>query len=204
MALVDWILGHGSLLQRTVGLRKTLRLAGGSRSKTRLDQTDTDTTTHDESVELINGVPTVTWTARDLNEDELALKLATEAPSVTDVLTAKLVEEANATPPEWVQPQGAHDAYLPGAIVTDGPGGDRHQNTLGIPNVWGLTVHGWVNLDATTPTDPQPFVQPTGAHDAYNIGDLVTFEGSTYESQIDANTYSPTAYPAGWLLVTTN
>jgi len=45
------------------------------------------------------------------------------------------------------------------------------------------------------------WTQPTGAHDAYNIGDKVTFEGQVYESTIDANTYSPTDYPAGWNLV---
>ena len=42
------------------------------------------------------------------------------------------------------------------------------------------------------------FVQPTGAHDAYNKGDKVTFEGKHYVSLIDGNVYSPTAYPAGW------
>ena len=42
------------------------------------------------------------------------------------------------------------------------------------------------------------FVQPTGAHDAYNKGDKVTFEGKHYISLMDANVYSPTAYPAGW------
>lgn len=42
------------------------------------------------------------------------------------------------------------------------------------------------------------FIQPTGAHDAYNIGDKVRFAGSVYESLIDANVYSPTAYPQGW------
>lgn len=45
------------------------------------------------------------------------------------------------------------------------------------------------------------WAQPTGAHDAYNIGDKVIFEGQVYESLIDANTYSPTAYPAGWQLI---
>lgn len=45
-----------------------------------------------------------------------------------------------------------------------------------------------------------PFVQPTGAHDAYAIGDCVEFEGANYVSLIDANTYSPSAYPAGWEL----
>ena len=42
------------------------------------------------------------------------------------------------------------------------------------------------------------FVQPTGAHDAYKKGDKVTFNGKRYISLIDANVYSPAAYPAGW------
>ena len=42
------------------------------------------------------------------------------------------------------------------------------------------------------------FVQPTGAHDAYNKSDKVTFEGKHYISLIDGNVYSPAAYPAGW------
>ena len=43
--------------------------------------------------------------------------------------------------------------------------------------------------------------QPTGAHDAYNIGAKVHFPTITdpvYESLIDANVWSPTAYPQGW------
>lgn len=43
--------------------------------------------------------------------------------------------------------------------------------------------------------------QPTGAHDAYKKGDKVLFDGKIYESVIDGNAYSPTAYPAGWKLV---
>ena len=46
------------------------------------------------------------------------------------------------------------------------------------------------------------FVQPTGAHDAYNAGDKVLFEGKIYESTIDANTWSPSDYPQGWKEVT--
>ena len=42
------------------------------------------------------------------------------------------------------------------------------------------------------------WVQPTGAHDAYNTGDKVTYNGKRYISLIDANVYSPDAYPAGW------
>lgn len=42
------------------------------------------------------------------------------------------------------------------------------------------------------------WAQPTGAHDAYNIGDKVIFEGRVYRSLIDGNTWSPAIYPAGW------
>lgn len=42
------------------------------------------------------------------------------------------------------------------------------------------------------------WAQPTGAHDAYNAGDIVNCNGTLYESLIDGNVYSPEAYPAGW------
>ncbi len=40
--------------------------------------------------------------------------------------------------------------------------------------------------------------RPTGAHDAYNIGDIVDYNGTLYKSLINGNTYSPDEYPAGW------
>lgn len=43
--------------------------------------------------------------------------------------------------------------------------------------------------------------QPTGAQDAYNIGDRVWYPDrgdKVYESLIDANVFSPTDYPQGW------
>ena len=46
--------------------------------------------------------------------------------------------------------------------------------------------------------------QPTGAQNAYNKGDRVHYpdaDGPVYESLMDANVYSPEAYPAGWRLV---
>lgn len=42
------------------------------------------------------------------------------------------------------------------------------------------------------------WVQPTGGHDAYNVGDKVIYEGRVYESLIDGNTWSPVDYPQGW------
>lgn len=61
-----------------------------------------------------------------------------------------------------------------------------------------ITPALWVKVSV----DEYPeWVQPTGSADAYNKGDKVTFEGKHYVSLIDANTWSPSAYPAGWELV---
>lgn len=54
------------------------------------------------------------------------------------------------------------------------------------------------------PEEPETypeFVQPTGAHDAYQIGDRVLYNGKVYESTIANNAYSPDAYPQGWKLL---
>ena len=46
--------------------------------------------------------------------------------------------------------------------------------------------------------------QPTGAHDAYNTGDIVDYNGTLYKSLINGNTWSPEAYPQGWEVYTGN
>lgn len=45
------------------------------------------------------------------------------------------------------------------------------------------------------------YVQPTGSHDTYKIGDKVTFEGKKYECLIDGCVWSPKAYPQGWRVI---
>ena len=40
------------------------------------------------------------------------------------------------------------------------------------------------------------WVQPTGAHDTYSLGDLVTHVGQTWESTVDNNSWEPGVY--GW------
>ena len=61
-----------------------------------------------------------------------------------------------------------------------------------------LTPALWVAVSA----DEYPkWAQPAGAHDAYSIGDKVTFEGKKYTSKINSNIWSPTAYPQGWELI---
>ena len=44
--------------------------------------------------------------------------------------------------------------------------------------------------------------QPTGAHDAYQTGDIVNYNGTLYRSLIDGNVWAPDAYPQGWEVVT--
>lgn len=53
------------------------------------------------------------------------------------------------------------------------------------------------------PADEYPeYVPPTGAHNAYNKGDKVTFKGKRYECLQDACVWSPYAYPACWKEIT--
>jgi hypothetical protein len=50
------------------------------------------------------------------------------------------------------------------------------------------------------PGDDYPqWVQPTGGHDAYNIGDRVVWNGNNYESTINANVWAPNV--TGWVLI---
>lgn len=48
---------------------------------------------------------------------------------------------------------------------------------------------------------PKEWVQPDSTN-PYMKGDKVTFEGKIYESLIDSNIWSPTAYAAGWKEIT--
>ena len=53
----------------------------------------------------------------------------------------------------------------------------------------------------TVSLDEYPeWVQPSGAHDAYNIGDKVTYNGQHYVCTSNANVYAPDVY--GWDLIT--
>lgn len=40
--------------------------------------------------------------------------------------------------------------------------------------------------------------RPTGAHDAYNTGDIVNYSGVLKRSKIDGNVWSPDEYPDAW------
>ena len=53
-------------------------------------------------------------------------------------------------------------------------------------------------LWVTVSLDEYPeWVQPTGAHDAYNTGDKVSYNGKHHVCTVDANVYAPDIY--GWV-----
>lgn len=114
----------------------------------------------------------------------------------------------------WQQPTGAHNAYSTGNRVhyptADGP---VYESTID-GNCWSPDVYpsGWKLVEESggeqggeteqpEPSGAPEFVQPTGAHDAYNTGDRVTYGGKVYESTMDGNAYSPDAYPQGWKMI---
>lgn len=141
-------------------------------------------------------------------------------PDATASLYKKMGISASGYP-IWTQPLCAVDAYNIGDIVSYN--GKLYKSIINA-NVWAPDVYpaGWEEYTESTgggdsgetggggttepetpPTETIPdFVQPTGAHDAYKKGDKVKFEGKIYESLIDANVYSPSAYPAGWKEIT--
>lgn len=49
------------------------------------------------------------------------------------------------------------------------------------------------------PADEWPdYVQPTGAHDAYHVGDKITWGGKRWTCKMDGCVWDPGAYPDGW------
>ena len=51
------------------------------------------------------------------------------------------------------------------------------------------------------PTEPEEYPEykaPSGAHDAYNTGDKITFKGKKYVCTMNNCVWSPEVYPQGW------
>lgn len=88
------------------------------------------------------------------------------------------------------------------------------ENSVGDPQLYQV-LQAHTSSDAWTPdtafslykkigvTDQgyPEWVQPLGASDAYNTGDIVSYNGVLYKSTIDGNVWAPDAYPAGWVII---
>lgn len=61
------------------------------------------------------------------------------------------------------------------------------------------TTTGEPTEEPTEPVEEYPeYVQPTGAHDAYKVGDKITYNGKKYICKLDGCVWNPDTYPVGW------
>lgn len=104
-----------------------------------------------------------------------------------------------------------YDAWRPGKAYAVGEFLTYGENSVGDPQLYKVAQAHHSQEDWTPDKTPALYTaigldeegypiwsQPTGAHDAYNSGDIVDYNGVLYESLIDGNVYAPDAYPAGW------
>lgn len=104
-----------------------------------------------------------------------------------------------------------YDAWLVGKAYSVGDFFTYGENSVGDPQLYKVVQAHTSQADWTPNTTPALYVaiglddagypvwsQPTGAHDAYNTGDVVDYNGVLYQSLIDGNVYAPDAYPIGW------
>ena len=66
----------------------------------------------------------------------------------------------------------------------------------------GQASGGGMSAGSETADNWPEYVQPTGAHDAYQVGDQVTYKGSRYTCQLPNCVWAPDVYPSGWEEVT--
>lgn len=110
---------------------------------------------------------------------------------------------------------GVYPAYKAGTTYSVGELFTYGENAVGDPQLYRV-AQAHTSSEVWTP-DANPALytpigltesghtvwsQPTGAHDAYNAGDVVDYNGTLYKSLIDGNVYSPEVYPAGWEVYT--
>jgi hypothetical protein len=103
------------------------------------------------------------------------------------------------------------DLWQPGKTYESGEFVQWGENALGDPQLYKVAQSHLSQADWLPENTPALYIAvgldeqgypiwsaPTGAHDAYNQGDVVSFEGQLYESLVDGNVYSPKENPAGW------
>lgn len=135
------------------------------------------------------------------------LQAAEQFRKALQMFAASLSDEKAMEVATIYDPWQVGKAYSVGDFVTYG------ENSVGDPQLYKVVQAHTSQADWTPDVTAALFVaigldkqgypvwsQPTGAHDAYNKGDIVDYNGTLYESQIDGNTYSPEAYPAGWAI----
>ena len=157
-----------------------------------------DSTNWELSIENVEGVPTEVWTPRAWTAEELTAREQADAEraryetheAILDA-TAALMADAHTDGQPWVQPTGVHDAYTKGITVKhDG----KTWESIVFANVWAPGVSGW--REVVSDGGVAAWVQPTGAHDAYQTNDRVTHNNKTWVSTHANNVWEPGVF--GW------
>ena len=100
--------------------------------------------------------------------------------SVYDVWSGDAVAYYDDEEPEHEQSVVRYDGQLWKCLQS-------HTSQVG----WTPTSAGSLWTLAVPPDVIPEWVQPTGGHDSYNAGDLVTHDGYIWQSEIDANVWEP-------------
>lgn len=101
--------------------------------------------------------------------------------------------------------ENERDELISLARINAVPENSYTENTQQIANLWEY----YQELDARIavlenngstelPEEWPVYVQPAGAHDAYKIGDKITFQDQKYICQMDGCVWDPLTYPQGW------
>lgn len=133
------------------------------------------------------------------------LQMAEQFRKAVQLFAASLSDEKALEIATVYDPWAVGKTYAVGEFVTYG------ENSVGDPQLYKVVQAHTSQADWTPDVSASLFCavgldesgypvwsQPTGAHDAYNMGDIVSYNGVLYESLMDGNTYAPDAYPAGW------
>jgi hypothetical protein len=154
----------------------------------------TDTASPQHS--LVDQLAEFNANARRLRIERRSLREAARRAVVTDV-DAMTPEDAEALAGIFEQWQAGeavaigavreYDGHLYKVLQAHTTQGDWTPDV--VPALW--------QRIAAPDAGPQPWVQPAGGHDAYQIGDRVTHNGSTWECTVANNVWEPGVH--GWI-----
>lgn len=116
--------------------------------------------------------------AGDLPDEDVAtLSLLYDPWTVGEAVTVGDLRSWDGTVIEALQAHTTQADWTPGAT----------------PALWKIHRKGSGAQQGEIPAD---WVQPTGAHDTYNIGDRVTYQAQVWVSTVDNNSWAPDVF--GW------
>lgn len=133
------------------------------------------------------------------------LQMAEQFRKAVQLFAASLTEEQAMEVATIYDPWKVGKDYIPGEFFT------YDENAVGDPQLYKVAQAHTSQADWTPDKTPALYVaiglnaagypvwsQPTGAHDAYNTGDIVDYNGTLYCSNIDGNDTIPGTDDRWW------